>query len=667
MAALGYPEGEPEVLLGPAGEAGAGRRAGPPLEADRQRHHAGRHPRRGRSRRRAASRSCCRASTPRRPSTSTSSPRSRWRTPSTTCSTRTRASRRSVARRSRSVSPGCRCSTRRWLRSCTSASSSSCARSRRTRVCSRRPPSSARRTGSPRGCATSPRRSTASTATAASSPTTPRSRRPGSGWREACRLGLADALAILGVHAPDEMSAARRSRRRRARAVNPAAPLALGLLPRTATVDADGRLAIDGCDLELLAREHGTPLYVYDEDRAAGACREYGDRLRRRRSVLRGQGVPLHARWRAWSPRRGSTSTWPPAASSHVALHAGFPPARIVFHGNNKSEAELQLALDAGVGRIVADSFDELDRIEALVGAGPRAPRSSCGSRPASRRTPTSTSPPAPTTRSSGSPSRTAVRVTPRSRVAKSDGDAPRRLPLPHRVADPRARVVRPGRGGRRRAGGRRRPRDGRRRFPRSTWAAGSACPTPPTSSTPRASPSSDAARANVRRRVPRAVELDPAPALTVEAGPLDRRARRGHAVHGRHHQGDPGGAHLRRGRRRDERQPASGDLRRRPTRRVCPARIAAARPVRRHGRRQALRAGRPARAATRTCRPTSRSATCWSRRSPARTATRWRRNYNLVPRPAVVFVRDGRRPGGGAARDDRRSRRTRRHRRSRR
>ncbi len=53
-----------------------------------------------------------------------------------------------------------------------------------------------------------------------------------------------------------------------------------------------------------------------------------------------------------------------------IALHAGFPAARVVFHGNNKSDAELRLALDAGVGRIVADSFDELDRIEALVGAG---------------------------------------------------------------------------------------------------------------------------------------------------------------------------------------------------------------------------------------------------------------------------------------------------------
>ena len=72
---------------------------------------------------------------------------------------------------------------------------------------------------------------------------------------------------------------------------------------------------------------------------------------------------------------------------------AGVPAARLVLHGNNKSDAELARALAAGVGRIVVDSFDEIDRLEA-VGAGQRQPagRSSSGSRQASRPTPTSTS-----------------------------------------------------------------------------------------------------------------------------------------------------------------------------------------------------------------------------------------------------------------------------------
>ena len=52
----------------------------------------------------------------------------------------------------------------------------------------------------------------------------------------------------------------------------------------------------------------------------------------------------------------------------HVALSAGVPADRLVLHGNNKDEAELAAALDAGVGRIVVDSFDELDRLSSLLG-----------------------------------------------------------------------------------------------------------------------------------------------------------------------------------------------------------------------------------------------------------------------------------------------------------
>jgi diaminopimelate decarboxylase len=62
-------------------------------------------------------------------------------------------------------------------------------------------------------------------------------------------------------------------------------------------------------------------------------------------------------------------------SSSDFALQAGFPPARIVFHGNNKSEAELRAALRAGVGRIAIDSTKELDRLVILVAEGLPAPR----------------------------------------------------------------------------------------------------------------------------------------------------------------------------------------------------------------------------------------------------------------------------------------------------
>lgn len=156
--------------------------------------------------------------------------------------------------------------------------------------------------------------------------------------------------------------------------MNRAAPLALGLLPRTATVDADGRLAIDGCDLEVLAREHGTPLYVYSETELRARAHEYRDAFGPDAVSYAGKAFLCSAMARLVADE-GLHLDVATGGELEVALHAGFPAARIVFHGNNKSDAELQLALDTGVGRIVADSFDELDRIEALVGAGAPAPR----------------------------------------------------------------------------------------------------------------------------------------------------------------------------------------------------------------------------------------------------------------------------------------------------
>ncbi len=151
-------------------------------------------------------------------------------------------------------------------------------------------------------------------------------------------------------------------------------PLALGLLPRTASVDAAGRLAIDGCDLEALAREHGTPLYVYSETELRARAREYRDAFGDDAVSYAGKAFLCTAMARLVADE-GLHLDVATGGELEVALHSGFPAARVVFHGNNKSVPELRLALDAGVGRIVADSFDELDRIEALVAAGAPAPR----------------------------------------------------------------------------------------------------------------------------------------------------------------------------------------------------------------------------------------------------------------------------------------------------
>jgi diaminopimelate decarboxylase len=150
-------------------------------------------------------------------------------------------------------------------------------------------------------------------------------------------------------------------------------PLALGLLPRTATVDDAGRLAIDGCDVEAIAREHGTPLYLYSETELRARAREYRDAFGPDAVSYAAKAFLCTAMARLVADE-GLHLDVATGGELQVALHAGFPSARIVFHGNNKSEVELRLALDAGIGRIVADSFSELDRIEALVAKGADAP-----------------------------------------------------------------------------------------------------------------------------------------------------------------------------------------------------------------------------------------------------------------------------------------------------
>ena len=145
-----------------------------------------------------------------------------------------------------------------------------------------------------------------------------------------------------------------------------AGPLPPHLLPDGAARHAGGRLTLAGCDLVELASEFGTPLIVYDEDHLRARCREslavFGDGgvayaakaflCRAMVELVNQEGLHL------------DVST---GGELHVALAAGFPPERLVLHGNNKSLAELRAAVDAGVGRIVVDSFDELDRLDALA------------------------------------------------------------------------------------------------------------------------------------------------------------------------------------------------------------------------------------------------------------------------------------------------------------
>jgi diaminopimelate decarboxylase len=145
-------------------------------------------------------------------------------------------------------------------------------------------------------------------------------------------------------------------------------------LPETAEVDVLGRLRIGGLDVLDLVEELGTPVFIYDEEHLRRRCREARQAFGPR--VAYASKAFLCRAMAALAHEEGCCVDVSTGGELAVALAAGVPAERLVLHGNNKSVAELEAALEAGVGRIVVDSFDEIDRLSALSGrrngAGPR-------------------------------------------------------------------------------------------------------------------------------------------------------------------------------------------------------------------------------------------------------------------------------------------------------
>ena len=141
--------------------------------------------------------------------------------------------------------------------------------------------------------------------------------------------------------------------------------------PFDATLAPPGLLALD---FDALAEDYGTPLFVYDEDFLRAQCRRYVDAFGPDAVAYAGKAFLCTAMVRLVA-EEGLHLDVATGGELHTALRADFPPERIVFHGNNKSTEELTTALDAGVGRIVADSASELDRLEDLAARARRTPR----------------------------------------------------------------------------------------------------------------------------------------------------------------------------------------------------------------------------------------------------------------------------------------------------
>ncbi len=144
------------------------------------------------------------------------------------------------------------------------------------------------------------------------------------------------------------------------------------LWPDTARLSNEGRLQVGGLDAAALAREYGTPLYVYDEATLRGQMRAFREAFASRwaeSAVAYAGKAYLSPALCALLLEEGLELDTVSAGELAVALRTGFPAERIHLHGNMKPDAELAYALAAGetgVGRVVVDSLDELARVEAL-------------------------------------------------------------------------------------------------------------------------------------------------------------------------------------------------------------------------------------------------------------------------------------------------------------
>ncbi|HEX4760017.1 MAG TPA: diaminopimelate decarboxylase [Thermoleophilaceae bacterium] len=140
--------------------------------------------------------------------------------------------------------------------------------------------------------------------------------------------------------------------------------------PIGSRVGQTGRLEVAGCDVVELAREYGTPAYVYSEDDIRARARAYMDAFRARTErfevVYAGKAFPCTAAFELLAAE-GLSADVASGGELYLALRGGLPAERLYFHGNNKTEAELRYALEQGIGHVVVDSFDEIDRLERLA------------------------------------------------------------------------------------------------------------------------------------------------------------------------------------------------------------------------------------------------------------------------------------------------------------
>jgi diaminopimelate decarboxylase len=146
------------------------------------------------------------------------------------------------------------------------------------------------------------------------------------------------------------------------------APLEDEVWPATAALDDDGVLRVGGLRVDELAERYGTPAFVLDEADFRGRARAWRSSFPDGDVYYAGKAFLCRAVAR-WVADEGLSLDVCTGGELAVAMAVAFPPARLLFHGNNKSVDELRRAVGYGVGRIVVDSFAEVERLVAVARA----------------------------------------------------------------------------------------------------------------------------------------------------------------------------------------------------------------------------------------------------------------------------------------------------------
>jgi diaminopimelate decarboxylase len=146
--------------------------------------------------------------------------------------------------------------------------------------------------------------------------------------------------------------------------------------PAGSRVNERGHLEIAGCDVVDLAERFGTPAYLYAEDDMRHRAREYVGAFESRTDdfevIYASKAFPATAVCRLMG-EEGLSIDVASGGELHIALAAGFDPARIHLHGNDKTEEDLRYAFDSGVGHLILDSFDEIELADGLLDRPQRA------------------------------------------------------------------------------------------------------------------------------------------------------------------------------------------------------------------------------------------------------------------------------------------------------